>query len=208
MLSIGLTKVKLERQQLGVLLADANNAIEELARDLGNTKEERDGLRGDLTSLHAQSLVDRVMYSEIIRQLRGTITDRDRSLAEADARNAALVETVEIAQAFVDQSILRHGGEAGALVTRVVKTLSRWGGDEKMQTWEPCGGGTRALQISMNAPVLVQLENETDPLEIAGKELREKRIPFTIRRYLPDGSYEYWGVDELIIEDPDRRRGL
>ena len=53
--------------------------------------------------------------------------------------------------------------------------------------------GTRALQISMNAPVLVQLDGETDPLEIAGKELREKRIPFTIRRYLPDGSYEDWG---------------
>ena len=68
--------------------------------------------------------------------------------------------------------------------------------------------GTRALQISMNAPVLVQLDGETDPLEIAGKELREKRIPFTIRRYLPDGSYEDWGVDELICEDPDRRRGL
>ena len=62
--------------------------------------------------------------------------------------------------------------------------------------------GTRALQISMNAPVLVQLDGETDPLEIAGKELREKRIPFTIRRYLPDGSYEDWGVDELIVEDP------
>jgi DNA-directed RNA polymerases I, II, and III subunit RPABC2 len=68
--------------------------------------------------------------------------------------------------------------------------------------------GTRALQISMNAPVLVQLDGETDPLEIAGKELREKRIPFTVRRYLPDGSFEDWSVDELIIEDPDRRRGL
>ena len=59
--------------------------------------------------------------------------------------------------------------------------------------------GTRALQISMNAPVLVQLDGETDPLEIAGKELREKRIPFTVRRYLPDGSWEDWGVDELIV---------
>eukprot|EP00897_Mesotaenium_endlicherianum_P005056 jgi/Mesen1/4579/ME000232S03833 len=61
--------------------------------------------------------------------------------------------------------------------------------------------GTRALQISMNAPVMVELQGETDPLEIAAKELREKKIPFTIRRYLPDGSYEDWGVDELIIED-------
>lgn len=68
--------------------------------------------------------------------------------------------------------------------------------------------GTRALQISMNAPVLVQLEGETDPLDIANKELREKRVPFTVRRFMPDGSWEDWGVDELIVEDPDRRRGL
>eukprot|EP00798_Chlamydomonas_sp_ICE-L_P019017 gene19017-25608_t len=61
--------------------------------------------------------------------------------------------------------------------------------------------GTRALQISMNAPVMVTLDGETDPLEIATKELREKKVPFTIRRYLPDGSYEDWRVDELIIPD-------
>lgn len=67
----------------------------------------------------------------------------------------------------------------------------------------------------MNAPVMVELEGETDPLEvlllylhlliisscsfwtfeltcdlglkIAMKELRQRKIPFTIRRYLPDG---------------------
>ncbi|UNI14039.1 subunit common to RNA polymerases I, II, and III, variant 2 [Purpureocillium takamizusanense] len=47
--------------------------------------------------------------------------------------------------------------------------------------------GTRALQISMNAPVLVDLEGETDPLQIAIKELREKKIPLIVRRYMPDG---------------------
>ncbi|KAB2069659.1 dna-directed rna polymerases i, ii, and iii subunit rpabc2 [Gossypium arboreum] len=66
--------------------------------------------------------------------------------------------------------------------------------------------GTRALQISMNAPVMVELEGETDPLEIAMKELRERKIPFTIRRYLPGGSYEDWGVDELIVEDSWKRQ--
>jgi DNA-directed RNA polymerase I, II, and III subunit RPABC2 len=59
--------------------------------------------------------------------------------------------------------------------------------------------GTRALQISMNAPVMVDVGNETDPLEIAYKELREKKIPFIIRRYLPDGSYEDWPLGDLII---------
>ena len=60
--------------------------------------------------------------------------------------------------------------------------------------------GTRALQISMNAPVMVDLEGETDPLKIAQKELRERKIPIVIRRYLPDGSHEDWGIDELIVD--------
>ncbi|CAJ0968172.1 unnamed protein product [Ranitomeya imitator] len=136
--------------------------------------------------------------------------------------------------------------------------------------------GTRALQIAMCAPVMVELEGETDPLLIAMKELNNdivneivmcdsdsndqdgnqgkhrvtkrgpalsypmftlvtdivgrwravcvtalqrpnsnaavirivvgiaaaaRKIPIIIRRYLPDGSYEDWGVDELIITD-------
>ncbi|OLL21985.1 DNA-directed RNA polymerases I, II, and III subunit RPABC2 [Neolecta irregularis DAH-3] len=58
--------------------------------------------------------------------------------------------------------------------------------------------GTRALQISMNAPVLVDLEGETDPLQIAMKELSQKKIPLIVRRYLPDGSYEDFRVSELL----------
>ncbi|KAI9726577.1 MAG: DNA-directed RNA polymerases I II and III subunit RPABC2 [Chrysothrix sp. TS-e1954] len=59
--------------------------------------------------------------------------------------------------------------------------------------------GVRALQISMNAPVLVDLEGEADPLQIALKELREKKIPLVVRRFLPDGSYEDWRCEELMI---------
>eukprot|EP00658_Telonema_sp_P-2_P083737 TRINITY_DN9146_c0_g1_i5.p1 TRINITY_DN9146_c0_g1~~TRINITY_DN9146_c0_g1_i5.p1 ORF type:complete len:144 (+),score=55.07 TRINITY_DN9146_c0_g1_i5:156-587(+) len=59
--------------------------------------------------------------------------------------------------------------------------------------------GTRALQISMGAPVMVELKGQTDPLDIANMELKKKKIPLMVRRYLPNGSYEDWGVDELII---------
>jgi DNA-directed RNA polymerase I, II, and III subunit RPABC2 len=61
---------------------------------------------------------------------------------------------------------------------------------------------------SMNAPVLVDLEGETDPLQIAIKELREKKIPLIVRRYMPDGMYvnfishDYW---LLFITDLDFR---
>jgi len=60
--------------------------------------------------------------------------------------------------------------------------------------------GTRALQISMNAPVLVPLDGETDALQIAIKELSQRKIPLVIRRYLPDGSFEDWSVSELISD--------
>jgi len=62
--------------------------------------------------------------------------------------------------------------------------------------------GTRALQISKNAPVLIDLGKEDmDPILIAEKELNERKIPFLIRRYLPDGSFEDWKVSDLEIID-------
>jgi DNA-directed RNA polymerase I, II, and III subunit RPABC2 len=54
--------------------------------------------------------------------------------------------------------------------------------------------------FSMNAPILVPAEGETDPLQIAIKELAQKKIPLVIRRYLPDGSFEDWSVSELICD--------
>lgn len=58
--------------------------------------------------------------------------------------------------------------------------------------------GTRALQLSMNAPPLIDIKEEVDPLRIASLELGENRIPIIIRRYLPDGSYEDWAASELV----------
>lgn len=50
----------------------------------------------------------------------------------------------------------------------------------------------------MNAPPLVEVRDETDPLKIAQNEMKEGKIPIIIRRYLPDGSYEDWKVNELL----------
>lgn len=60
--------------------------------------------------------------------------------------------------------------------------------------------GTRALQISLNAPVMVELDGESDALAIAMKELREKKIPLIVRRFLPDMTFEDWLVEDLIVE--------
>ena len=61
--------------------------------------------------------------------------------------------------------------------------------------------GSRALQISKNAPIFVEIQpGEWDPIKIAEKELIERKIPFIIRRFLPDGNYEDWRVEDLIID--------
>lgn len=68
----------------------------------------------------------------------------------------------------------------------VARTRDEMSGEASVQRRE---GGKLTRQGSMNAPVLVDLEGETDPLQIAIKELREKKIPLVVRRYLPDGWY-------------------
>jgi DNA-directed RNA polymerase I, II, and III subunit RPABC2 len=51
--------------------------------------------------------------------------------------------------------------------------------------------GARALQISLGAPILVELPAKvSDPIDIALAELKQGVLPMTIRRALPDGSHQ------------------
>jgi len=59
--------------------------------------------------------------------------------------------------------------------------------------------GTRALQISYNAPIMVDPGDEKDPLKIAEMELIQNKIPMIIVRKLPGGSIEEFAVKNLRI---------
>lgn len=50
--------------------------------------------------------------------------------------------------------------------------------------------GARALQISMGAPILVDAEENTNPIDIALAELAAGILPITVRRTLPDGTFQ------------------
>ena len=60
--------------------------------------------------------------------------------------------------------------------------------------------GTRALQISMGAPVAIDVQGATDPVVIAEMELNAGQMPLIIRRYLPNNQYEDVDVRSLILE--------
>jgi DNA-directed RNA polymerase I, II, and III subunit RPABC2 len=58
--------------------------------------------------------------------------------------------------------------------------------------------GQRAKQLNSGAYPFVKVpENVIDGYIIAEMELKQKRIPFIIRRPLPNGGSEYWRVQDL-----------
>ena len=58
--------------------------------------------------------------------------------------------------------------------------------------------GSRTKQIETGAKPLVKIpENIVDSYIIAELELKEKKIPFIIRRPIPGGAYEYWNINDL-----------
>jgi DNA-directed RNA polymerase I, II, and III subunit RPABC2 len=60
--------------------------------------------------------------------------------------------------------------------------------------------GQRAKQIETGAKPLVNVpENIVDSYIISELELREKRIPFIIRRPIPGGACEYWNLKDLEV---------
>lgn len=60
--------------------------------------------------------------------------------------------------------------------------------------------GQRAKQIETGARPLVKIpENIVDSYIIAELELREKKIPFIIRRPIPGGACEYWNLRDLEV---------
>jgi DNA-directed RNA polymerase I, II, and III subunit RPABC2 len=60
--------------------------------------------------------------------------------------------------------------------------------------------GQRAKQIETGAKPLVKVpENVVDSYIIAELELKEKKIPFIIRRPIPGGGCEYWNLKDLEV---------
>jgi DNA-directed RNA polymerase I, II, and III subunit RPABC2 len=60
--------------------------------------------------------------------------------------------------------------------------------------------GQRANELSLGARAYIQVpEHVTDVREIARLELDQKRLPYIVKRPLPNGEYEYWRLSDLMI---------
>lgn len=63
---------------------------------------------------------------------------------------------------------------------------------------------TRAQQLAEGAKPMVGLEGlkTSDPMfiwNVAKREIEQRKLPFVIRRQLPNGQSEFWSAQELEI---------
>lgn len=60
--------------------------------------------------------------------------------------------------------------------------------------------GLRANQLSKGAVPLIHVPKHiTDVRDIARLELEQKRLPFIVKRPLPNGTFEYWRLSDLLL---------
>ena len=57
----------------------------------------------------------------------------------------------------------------------------------------------RANQLTEARPYVERPEYVTNTLEIAKMELEQRRLPYIIKRPMPDGTFEYWRLSDLMI---------
>lgn len=59
--------------------------------------------------------------------------------------------------------------------------------------------GTRAQHIANGAPIYTDIAGLDDPLEIAKKELRERKCPLSVVRRISKDKIEIWSANELHV---------
>ena len=59
--------------------------------------------------------------------------------------------------------------------------------------------GIRATHIDHGAPVYTDITDITDTKEMAIKEIKEKKCPLSIRRFITNDICEIWSVNEMTL---------
>jgi len=127
---------------------------------------------------------------ELFRKIRegGNVDLTEKEIAEID-KECEIIRNREIITKDLEHEPTEIIGKDGQIVTGP-PTLTRF---ERARIM-----GARALQLSLGAPVFIEIpKNATSSLEIAMEELKQRVIPIVIRRTLPNGDYQHLPIDQF-----------
>jgi len=139
-----------------------------------------------------QSLDDAAVEKaiELFRKIRegGKVDLTEKEIAEID-KECEIIRNREVITKDLEHEPIEITGNNGQIVTGP-PTLTRF---ERARIM-----GARALQLSLGAPVFIEIpKNATSSLEIAMEELKQRVIPIVIKRTLPNGDYQHLPIDQF-----------
>jgi len=127
---------------------------------------------------------------ELFRKVRegGNVDLTEKEIAEID-KECEIIRNRKIITKDLEHEPTEITGKNDQIVTGP-PTLTRF---ERARIM-----GARALQLSLGAPVFIEIpKNATSSLEIAMEELKQRVIPIVIRRTLPNGDYQHLPIDQF-----------
>ena len=152
------------------------------SEDQSNLTEENDN----------QSLDDAAVEKaiDLFRKIRegGNVDLTEKEIAAID-KECEIIRNREIITKDLEHEPTEITGKSDQIVTGP-PTLTRF---ERARIM-----GARALQLSLGAPVFIEIpKNATSSLEIAMEELKQRVIPIVIKRTLPNGDYQHLPIDQF-----------
>jgi len=127
---------------------------------------------------------------ELFRKIRegGKVELTEKEIAEID-KECEIIRNRETITKDLEHEPTEIIDKGGQIVTGP-PTLTRF---ERARIM-----GARALQLSLGAPVFIEIpKNATSSLEIAMEELKQRVIPIVIKRTLPNGDYQHLPIDQF-----------
>ena len=152
----------------------ANNEDEKTDAEKSTTDEEN---RSKLIDISVEKAIEQ--YRKIREMSDVELTEKE--LAQID-KECEIIKNRDIITQDTEHKPVEIVSDDGKVITGP-PTLTRF---EKARIM-----GARALQLSLGAPVFIEIpKNATTSLEIAMEELNQRVIPIVIRRTLPNSDYQ------------------
>ena len=152
----------------------ANNEDEKTDAEKSTTDEEN---KSKLIDISVEKAIEQYRKIREIPDVELT----EKELAEID-KECEIIRNREIITQDTEHKPVEIVSDDGKVITGP-PTLTRF---EKARIM-----GARALQLSLGAPVFIEIpKNATTSLEIAMEELNQRVIPIVIRRTLPNSDYQ------------------
>ena len=118
----------------------------------------------------------------------GDVDLTDKQIAEID-KECEIIRNRKTITKDIEHKSVEITDKNGQIVTGP-PTLTRF---EKARIM-----GARALQLSLGAPVFIEIpKNTVTSLEIAMEELKQRVIPIVIKRTLPNGVYQNISIEQF-----------